>query len=299
MPNIDDNDKKNQRKISITGVVPYYRKVKANNGSIWLTQASQLFMQSKAVWTGISAFIMFISIIPLSAIFMPLIVGGLMIGCSQISPSTPIKFDHLFSGLKNNSRELIILSIIYGALAIIASLVTHYLTLSLGYDMSKLIPSDLNTQNPNDVMNWMQSIDQQKFLITFLLNLLILLALMIPIFMAFWFAPALIVDRKMKSLDALSLSFKACKENTMAFFIYGLVAFGYLMAFFFFIGLSLIIVPPLSFIAFILGYLAAFAIAIISIYTAYVDIFDDPENDSDENRSTSEKTDSPSDSMLA
>jgi hypothetical protein len=48
--------------------------------------------------------------------------------------------------------------------------------------------------------------------------------LSLPIVMAIWFAPALVVFNAMQPVDALKASFHACLKNTLVFLVYGLMA---------------------------------------------------------------------------
>src|SRR5437016_14646188 len=64
-------------------------------------------------------------------------------------------------------------------------------------------------------------------ILSILLAWLIALALMVPVFMAVWFAPALVVFNELGALDALKASFLGCLKNIVPFLIYGLILFGF------------------------------------------------------------------------
>jgi uncharacterized membrane protein len=95
-------------------------------------------------------------------------------------------------------------------------------------------------------------------LVSILFIFLIFLALSIPIYMAYWFAPLLIVKQDFGVGKAMLCSLKACAMNFVPFLLYGLV------------GLVLTIV---AMIPLFLGFLILIPMIIASIYTAYRDIF--------------------------
>ena len=90
-----------------------------------------------------------------------------------------------------------------------------------------------------------------------LLALLVFLALIVPVAMAIWFAPALIALNGMTAVDAMKLSFKACWVNIIPFLVYGLIL----------VGLSFLALLTLG-----LGYLVLLPVIYITYYTSYRDV---------------------------
>jgi len=91
-----------------------------------------------------------------------------------------------------------------------------------------------------------------------LIALLLVAGLSMPLYMATWFAPALIVLRDLSVGAALKASFFACLRNWLPFLVYGLV----LMV------LGVVAAIPAG-----LGYLVLIPVLTASVYTAYLDIF--------------------------
>jgi len=86
------------------------------------------------------------------------------------------------------------------------------------------------------------------------------MALSIPIYMALWFAPALVVLRGLAPMAAVRESFLGCLKNMVPFLIYGIV----------------LLVPSIfATIPFLLGWLVLLPVVIASIYVAYRDIYGD------------------------
>jgi uncharacterized membrane protein len=94
--------------------------------------------------------------------------------------------------------------------------------------------------------------------LSFVLALLVVLALAVPLYMALWFAPSLIVFNQLKPVDAMKASFFACLKNIVPFLFYGII---------------MIVLCIIAAIPFGLGFLVLGPVAIASIYAGYRDIF--------------------------
>ena len=84
------------------------------------------------------------------------------------------------------------------------------------------------------------------------------LALSLPVFMALWFAPALVFFNGMAPIAALKASFDACLKNTLAFLVYGLIV----LVLDFFAALPVM-----------LGFLVLIPVLAGSLYASYRDVF--------------------------
>jgi uncharacterized membrane protein len=90
------------------------------------------------------------------------------------------------------------------------------------------------------------------------LAFLVMFALLLPVVMAIWFAPPLVVFHKMGAFEAMKASFVGCLKNIVPFVVYGLI------------GLVLAIVASLLLM---LGWLVLGPVLAASIYAAYRDIY--------------------------
>ncbi len=110
-------------------------------------------------------------------------------------------------------------------------------------------------------------------------GLILMIVALIPVIMAYWFAPALVMLRKKSAIDAMRLSFKACTINIVPFLVYGLGGLAIMLVFMLlaslFVSISIVIAVPLIAI----GYLAFIAIIVASTYTSFNDIFPSVENE--------------------
>jgi uncharacterized membrane protein len=87
---------------------------------------------------------------------------------------------------------------------------------------------------------------------------LLAIGLAVPIYMALWFAPALVVLRETPPIEALKQSFRGCLHNIVPFLVYGVVV----------TVLSIIAVIPFG-----LGLLVLMPVIMASVYVAFCDIF--------------------------
>ncbi|MBA3904416.1 MAG: hypothetical protein C0522_12225, partial [Rhodocyclaceae bacterium] len=93
----------------------------------------------------------------------------------------------------------------------------------------------------------------------FFLAMLIMLALMVPLAMAIWFAPALVIFRNVAPLEAMKASFFACLKNIVPFLVYGVILF---------------VLGIIAMIPFGLGLLVLVPVMMGSVYASYVEIFE-------------------------
>ncbi len=94
--------------------------------------------------------------------------------------------------------------------------------------------------------------------LSFVLAMLVSLALALPLYMALWFAPSLVVFNNLKPVEAMKVSFFGCLKNIVPFLLYGVV---------------MMVLCVVAAIPVMLGYLVLGPVIIASIYTGYRDIF--------------------------
>jgi uncharacterized membrane protein len=84
------------------------------------------------------------------------------------------------------------------------------------------------------------------------------MALVVPLLMAYWFAPALVVLHGMAPLDAMKASFVACLRHVVPSLVYGVVMMVFLVIAMIPIGLGLFVWVPLFFTSTYAAYRAIF-----------------------------------------
>lgn len=228
--------------------------VPTGHGWAWLVKGWWHFKQNPIAWIlGILAWfliVLVVSLIPLIGgilvnLFTPVIAAGFIIGCRAQDDGDDFTVNHVFAGFSNNLGQLVLAGLIYfGAVFL--------LTMVMMVGMFGMIGMQSMASDSPDMM--MAMMFSPGFLITLLLGLLF----MIPLMMAYLFAPALIVLDDMKALAAMKLSFIGSMKNMLPFTVYGLLAMLLLIIGSIPAGLGLLIVFPL---------LTA------SLYSAYRDIY--------------------------
>jgi uncharacterized membrane protein len=95
---------------------------------------------------------------------------------------------------------------------------------------------------------------------SFFIAWLLAMALSVLLYMALWFAPALVALRGVAPVESIRQSFFGCLKNIVPFLIYGIIM----------MVLSIVATIPLG-----LGWLVLGPVAVASVYVAYRDIYGD------------------------
>lgn len=235
------------------------RVVPASHGWLWIKKAFALFRKSPLIWVALSVSVILIGamlgLIPFlgSLIFQliaPALTAGLMIGCRAQQQGEELEIAHLFAGFKSHGAQLVTVGGIYlTGMLIIAAIVG----LVGGEPLIRAMTSghaDAETVAASGMAGMS------------MLPVLIGLTLLLPLLMAYWFAPALIVFGNLRPVDAMKTSLAASIHNFAAFLIYGVVVF---------------VLFILATLPVMLGFLVMIPLAFISYYTAYEDVFADEE----------------------
>jgi len=228
---------------------------KAADGWLWIKQGFALFRQNPMMW--IVLFIIYLligmalSYVPVIGpivlnLLAPVFIAGFMAGCRAIDNKQDLEINHLFEGFKHNTGQLVTVGGLYltGIIVIVSIMFVSvdHATLQAMFAGEKLTPEQAETMVQSG----------------FLIYMLIGLSLMVPLMMAYWFAPVLVAFHDLSAIAAMKLSFQASLKNIPAFFVYCLVAM---------VLLILAVIP------FGLGMLVMIPTMTASLYTSYKDIF--------------------------
>ena len=231
--------------------VPGGRPVEAGRGWAWIAAAWELFKRQPGMWIGITLLLFVIlvvaSLIPIvggvaMTLFAPVFAAGVVIGCRGLDEGKDLEIGHLFAGFRSRTGTLIGVGAVYLVISLIVMLVVG---LSMGVGMVTM----MGAGDP-EAMAAMG--------MTMVLAVLIMVALMLPIIMAVWFAAPLVVFHDHGVMDAMKGSFAGCLRNIVPFLIYGLVMFVF----------SFLASLPL-----LLGWLVLGPVLLASLYTGYRDIY--------------------------
>ena len=177
--------------------------------------------------------------------------AGWLAAAHAVANGEKLEIDLLFAGFKSKTGPLFVLGAIYvGGLIAILLLMAIFLAIGLG--TSGAIGAILSGDSSQ-----LASIAGAS-IVTFMFAALVGLALLAPLLMALWFAPALVYFHNEPPLDALKVSFFACLANMLPFLVYGIV---------------MVILIVLAVIPLMLGFLVVGPLALISSYTSYRAVF--------------------------
>lgn len=233
------------------------RQVSAGNAWGWIVGGFNLFRQNPVIWIALFFIYllvaMVLSIIPLVGpivlnLLAPVFMAGFMLGCRALEMDEELEINHLFAGFKNNTAQLVTVGGIYLVGAI---LIVGLVFVLVGADaMTGLFGGQVDSARP--------ALDAQPNPAVPGVALLIVLGAMLPLIMAYWYAPALVLFHDMKALEAMRLSFSACLRNLLPFMVYGAI---------------LAVLLVLAMIPLGLGLLVMIPTMTASLYVSYKDIF--------------------------
>jgi len=229
------------------------RSVEAGRGVGWISEGFGLFKMAPGIWiANIVIFfiiVMIMSIIPFISlvmnIIMPVFTAGFMLGCRDLDKGENLQIGHLFAGFQNRTGALIGVGALYLLMIIVVMTVVFGGMFMFGGGMAMM-------EDPEAMQSGMMG---PGFMIAVLLGT----ALMIPVVMAYWFAPALVVfNEDLGVVEAMKMSFMGCLKNIIPFLIYGIVV---------------MVLAVVASIPLMLGWLVLGPMLIASMYVAYKEVF--------------------------
>ena len=230
------------------------RTVAAGRGWEWMVKGFRIFRKQPLTWI---ALVMVMVVIWLASLIMPLIgplainlvspvfFAGLMLACRTTDEDGEPEFSQLFAAFKTHASPLITVGGIYLVGNIVA------VGIVFGVAGGAALPALLGKT----------SVDPETLLAaarSLLLGMAVGMAAFIPILMAVWFAPLLIVFHNTPPVEAMKLSFTACWRNTMPLLIY---------------GVATLVLGIMASIPLMLGLIVLLPVLVCSIYASYKDIF--------------------------
>ncbi|MDP2751393.1 MAG: BPSS1780 family membrane protein [Rhodocyclaceae bacterium] len=233
----------------MTHFEPEGRTVAYNRPVDWIKQGWRLFLKSPSLWIVLTLVMLLIlvalTMVPvvgqLAANFLVLIFGaGLLLGCHSLAQGNPLRFDHLFEGFRGEegTRSLFLVGLLY----LIGLIVIMGITFGIA-------GGDVMMEQP------VSAADSGRVLFA----TLVMLTLTMPLVMAVWFAPALIIFHHLLPIPAMRASFSACMKNMGPFTVYSLL---------------LLVLLILAALPFGLGFLVLLPVLTGAQYASYLDIFE-------------------------
>lgn len=233
------------------------RDCQAGWGLSWITKAFSIFKDQFLLWIGIGVVYLILiavtSTIPIINVIFSIIsfvfIGGIIKGADAQATGKALRFNHLFSAFSTHLMPLIVLFLLY-VVAIIIAVIPVGIVFIVAHVLSSA--STINV-----------AVDQISIgtIIALLLALLFAMLLFIPLSMAVWFAPALIVLHNIRPIAAMKMSLKGSLRNIAPLSVFFLVG------------------PIIALLVFVftlgIGTLALIPIGMITYYTSYRDVWTD------------------------
>ena len=247
---------------SVGAVTLEPRAVDAGRGASWWGEAWRLFTPGVGMWLLIMIILIVLNVvgafIPVVGslamqILYPVFAGGLMLGCRALDRGNPLTLGHLFAGFSQRTGPLVVVGLIYTGLAILITLIVAGMMIAIfGVAILGMLTGAADASQTGVALG--------SVVVAVLLGILFFLLLLLPLIMAVWFAPALVMLGGMNPGAAMKASFRGCLRNIIPFLVYGVI------------GIVLAIVASLPFG---LGWFVLGPMTIATIYAGYCDIFED------------------------
>jgi uncharacterized membrane protein len=227
----------------------------AGAGIDWIGQGWRLFAKAWLLWI-LAMVILFViniamSLVPIlghlaTHVLYPVFVAGLVIACRSLEKGGDFELEHVFAGFRTRFADLLILGLLYlgGMIAILLAFAAI-----AGFS----ILTAMLTGSGDEVLTAIAA-----SAVSLVIGGLIVVALLLLLISAMWFAPALVVLNGVKPVEAMKASFFAFFSSFLAMLLYSLVMF----------VLMILAAIPIG-----LGLLAWFPLLVTSSYAAYRQIF--------------------------
>lgn len=188
------------------------------------------------------------------AVFLlsPVLVAGLMLSLADQQNGRPLLVSDMFRAVSGPHLQAL-LGI--GAISLLLNMLAFVIVLVFIDRVAGIETLVRMAQNEDMLV----AANNLTFALGVLVGALIYLALLIPITMLVWFAPALVVLEGEGAWAAMKHSFVGCMRNFMPYLIYGLV--------------GLVLFPLVIIFTFGFGVLVLMPVGLASIHAAYRDIF--------------------------
>ncbi|TAN48149.1 MAG: hypothetical protein EPN21_15625 [Methylococcaceae bacterium] len=229
------------------------RVVKAGSTSAWFKEGFALFRLAPWIWIAqvvvFFAILIVLSLVPVlgqvaAALLSTVFVGGLQWACEQGRNGQEMKFEYLFEGFRRSTTPLILLGVYYAIGTFLAVALATVLVAATGFGLS-------DGGDGGDAALGVMALGP-------LLMALVAMVFSLPLAMAIWFAPSLVIFDEQSPWDAMKLSFIGCCKNWLALTLYGI----------WFVVLSLLASIPAG-----LGWLVLIPTIIGSTYAGYREIY--------------------------
>jgi len=242
------------------------QKVGAVNGLKWIVDGFALFLLRPLVWIALAAIWLLLALGLLLAnpnlgqlilyLLTPALGAGLLVGCRALERGNDLEIAHLFAGCRSHPGPLITIGGVY----LLGNVITFGAFMMLGGD--RIIAAALErASDPNAPPPDIPAAP--------LLSVLLL----VPLFMAVIFAPALAMFRNLPALEALKASFTACVANLAPVLLFAAVSAVLAMLGMLLFAMVSVVLPMLAVLLYGLGTLVWIPVNAGAVYRGYQALF--------------------------
>jgi hypothetical protein len=231
------------------------KRVPAGDGVAWIVEGWRLLKMAPLMWllAMVVCVVLFVLLGLLQAfgalvgLFLKVVLlAGFMVGCRELDRNGSFDLEHLLGGFRKNLVSLLILA----AVMLVCLFVIVFITLIF---MVITIGMQVLVQDPKDLWDVLRASG-----LSALLGLLVMLALLTPLAMAYWFAPALIALDGLGAFAAMKASFVASLRNFIPSLVYSVV---------------MLLLACVAALPYLVGFIVWIPLAVASTYAAYRRIF--------------------------
>ena len=198
------------------------RGLSAGAGMEWIGEGWKLFARAPLMWV-VSILVMFVlaivaNFVPIIGslafqLLQPVFAAGFVVACRSLETGGEFEIEHIFAGFKRNFANLLVVGAILLA-GFVALLLVFAVFAGFGL-VTAMIAGNHDNILPALMASGM----------SIAIGTLVMLFLMVPLLMAYWFAPALVMMHDMAPIAAMKASFSGCLRNIVPFLLYGIVMF--------------------------------------------------------------------------
>jgi hypothetical protein len=241
--------------------------VPPGEGMLWVKAALRFFQTDVIRWLGITAafllMVQLVTIIPgglgMIIVFLlkPVLTVGFLAAAWHQERGERPQLTHLLYGFRSNWKALVPLGIVY-MLGVVVALTMATAVSGVALDQFVVNPDTKLTP------------DQKAKLMSAMLWTILF---MLPVTLALWFAPALIVFDDLPFSTALKRSLRACTRSLPAIIIYAIVLFGLATGLSLIVAIVQVVSPAIANVLIFMLVLPLTAIVFIADYVSYRRVF--------------------------
>jgi uncharacterized membrane protein len=235
------------------------QSVPAGRGWIWVVAAFGLFRKNPLIWVALNLVLLLIgaglTMLPVIGTYVlylltPTFLAGVIAAAHDLESGKDIEIAHLFRGFRQNAAQLVTVGGVY----LVGQVLISGVMLAIGGpEFQEMAAKGMAGVDPTQIT--------PEALSRISMAMLVGAALFMPLAMATWFAPALVLLGNQPGFRAVVFSMMACLRNILTFLIYGILTFALLVVAVIPFGLGLILWIP---------------VMLLTMYTSYRDVFTAP-----------------------